>query len=249
MNAADFFAAADALPFGTLADLTGGGGLVVVAPHPDDESLGCGGLIAAACARGVAVRLIVVSDGVGSHAGSRRYPPPRLRALREAETYAAALELGLSRDAICFLGLPDSSVPHDGTAAEAARDVIVGAAKGCAAGVVCVTWNRDPHCDHVAAASLVVGCRSRLGQARVVFYPIWGWTLPLETDVGAPPRGMRFDIADHVDAKAAAIAAHRSQTTDLIDDDPNGFRLTSSILANFARPFEIFIDADAVPSP
>src|ERR1700744_5936492 len=87
--------AAGRLPEAGLDDLLGGGGAVIVAPHPDDESLGCGALIAAACAEGRPVRLVVLSDGVGSHPNSVRYPPSRLRALREVEVRKAASVLGM----------------------------------------------------------------------------------------------------------------------------------------------------------
>ena len=241
MNAVDFLAAASRLPIGTLADVTKGGGLVVVAPHPDDESLGCGGLIAAACAQSVPVRLVVVSDGVGSHPNSRRYPPSRLRALREEETRDAAAALGLGTQAIRFLRLPDRSVPTEGAAAEAASEAIAAAASEIGAGAVCVTWRHDPHCDHTASARLVDAARPKLGDARVFAYPVWGWELPPAIEVGSAPSGIRLDVAGHVEAKAAAIAAHRSQTTSLIDDDPDGFRLTREMITRFTGPYEILL--------
>lgn len=242
MNAGAFFAAAEALPLATLPDISSGGGLVVVAPHPDDESLGCGGLIAEARARGLAVRLVVVSDGVGSHPASRRYPAERLRDLREAETRNAAAELGLAADAIRFLRLPDRFVPSDGPDAIAAGDAIVAAACETGAGAVCVSWRHDPHCDHLASATIVDRVRDRLVGARVYAYPIWGWTLPRDRDVGAPPRGRRIDVSRHRAAKRAAIAAHRSQTTNLIDDDPGGFRLTPDMISFFTGPHEILLE-------
>jgi len=42
--------------------------------------------------------------------------------------------------------------------------------------------------------------------------------------------------------KRAAIRAHRSQTTGLIDDDPTGFRLAPETLALFDRPWEVFLE-------
>lgn len=242
MKAAAFLAAAETLPIRDLDDLLCGGGLVVVAPHPDDESLGCGGLIAEACARGAAVRLVVVSDGAGSHPGSRRWPSPALRALREAETLDAVDALGLSPDAVRFLRLPDRFVPSSGTEAEAAAAAIAAAAREVAAGAVCVTWRHDPHCDHSAAADIVAAAMPDLGGARVFAYPIWGWTLPPEHDVGPPPHGCRLDISRHRAVKRAAIAAHRSQVSDLIDDSPNGFRLTPEMIAQFDKPYEILLE-------
>ena len=69
------------------------GRTVVLAPHPDDESLGCGGLLARLAAHGVPARVVVVTDGAQSHPGSAAYPPERLRALREAEARAAVAAL------------------------------------------------------------------------------------------------------------------------------------------------------------
>lgn len=242
MRADAFLAAAEALPFADLGDLVGGGGAVIVAPHPDDESLGCAGLIAEARGRGVPVRLVVVSDGTGSHPNSSRYPPARLRALRESETLDAAAALGLAREHVRFLGLRDRSVPSAGPAATAAAEAIAAAARECGAGALFVTWAHDPHCDHAAAAAIAAAARERLGSVRLHAYPVWGWALPPEREVGGPPRGSRLDIVRHRRAKADAVAAHRSQTTDLIGDDPHGFRLSDEMLARFARPFEIYLE-------
>src|SRR5262245_24685447 len=61
------------LPVVTLRDLVGHSPVLVLAPHPDDESLGCGGLIAACQAQGHPVHVLVLTDGAGSHRRSRQY--------------------------------------------------------------------------------------------------------------------------------------------------------------------------------
>lgn len=245
MHADAFLAAAERLPVADLDTLTGGTGLVIVAPHPDDESLGCGGVMAAASARGQAVAVVIVSDGCGSHTHSALYPPDRLRALREAETLEAVAALGVPAEGVTFLRLPDAGVPRSGPEAQAAADRIAEIAERTGAGAVCVTWGHDPHCDHQAAAAIVRLAQHRLGATRCYAYPVWGWTLPEGTEVGEAPTGFRIDVGAHRAAKAQAIAAHRSQTTDLISDDPTGFRLEPDMIARFTGAYEIFIDMDA----
>ena len=241
MNVEGFFAAARQLPVAPLEALVGDKGLVVVAPHPDDESLGCGGLIAEARRLGRAVRLVVVTDGCGSHTHSALYPPERLRALREDETRAAVAELGLAPEHVRFLRLPDAHAPSTGPQAEAAAAAILEEADACDAGAVFVTWGHDPHCDHQASAAIVGLAQAMRPTLTAFAYPVWGWTLPPDTDVGAAPEGHRLDVSAHVAAKGRAIAAHRSQTTDLIHDDPTGFRLAPEMIANFEGPYEVFI--------
>ncbi len=242
MRADAFLAAAEALPFAGLDELAAGRGILVVAPHPDDESLGCGGLIAEACARGLPVRVIIVSDGSGSHPNSPSYPSERLRTVRERETLEAARVLGLASEHVSFLRLPDRFVPSSGPEAEAVAEIIAAMATVCGARMLLATWVHDPHCDHAAASAIARLARGRLPHLRVMEYPVWGWALPAETEVGGAPQGVRLDIGRRLEAKCAAVAAHRSQTTALIDDDPTGFRLDAEMLARFARPFEIYLD-------
>ncbi|SDN89459.1 N-acetylglucosaminyl deacetylase, LmbE family [Methylobacterium phyllostachyos] len=241
MRADAFLAAADALPLGSLDALVGAGGLVVVAPHPDDESLGCGGLIAAARAAGRRVHLIVVSDGCGSHTHSRLYPPEKLRTLREVETMRAVSILGLAAEDVTFLRLPDAHVPSAGPVAEDAARAVAQAAAACGAGAVFVTWRHDPHCDHKASAAIVTLARSHMPAVRVYEYPVWGWTLPPETEVGPAPTGLRLDVSAYRATKVRAVAAHESQTTDLISDDPQGFRLEPAMIERLCGPYERFV--------
>ncbi len=59
------------LPEGSLNDIIGGGTCLILAPHPDDESLGCGGLIAACVAAGRSPLVVILTDGAGSHPNSQ----------------------------------------------------------------------------------------------------------------------------------------------------------------------------------
>ena len=78
-----------ALPVGSLDDVIGTGTCLILAPHPDDESLGCGGLIAACCAAARPPLVVILTDGSQSHPQSNLHSPPKLAALREAEATEA----------------------------------------------------------------------------------------------------------------------------------------------------------------
>ncbi len=223
------------------------GRTVVVAPHPDDEALACGGLLALLARQGVEAHVVLVTDGAASHPGSRTFPPERLRAVREAETRAAVRILGHG-DRVHALGLPDGAVPAPGTEAfdEAASRLAALLARLAPATVV-VPWRRDPHPDHEAAWRLAHATReSAAGPAGVRWLevPVWAWHRGVDEAAPRPDdaTAWRLDISPVLDVKRAAVAAHASQTTGLIGDCPEGFVLTPDLLAPFERPFELYLD-------
>jgi LmbE family N-acetylglucosaminyl deacetylase len=187
---------------------------------------------------------VVVSDGAGSHLASNAFPPERLRALRQEEARAAAAALGLDSRQLLFLNLPDRFVPSAGLEAEQAAALIAEQAHEAGARAMFVTWRHDPHCDHRAAYAITRLARRLLPGPRVFEYPIWGRSLPAQASVPEAPRGWRFDGRAQRVRKRDAIACHRSQTTNLIDDDPAAFRLDTTTLARFDRDDEIFLELD-----
>lgn len=231
----------EALPFGGLDDVGGKGPLLVLAPHPDDESLGCGGLIAACCARGTPPVVAVLTDGTMSHPGSHAFPPAQRAALRVAETREAVAALGLPDGRLHFLGLPDGAAPQGGPGLEHAAARVAALLRDAGATTILATWEHDPHPDHVAAQAIARRAAALVG-ARVVSYPVWGWALAPRRRL--PVRavdGIRLDIARHLPAKRRAIAAHASQAGGVIHDDAGGFRLPPALLAATGRPFEVFL--------
>ncbi|MEN3002122.1 MAG: PIG-L family deacetylase [Armatimonadota bacterium] len=89
--------------------------LLIVAPHPDDEVLGCGGLIAEAVRRGAQVRVVFLTNGDAYPAAAtllcRSTPTARdfikLGTLRMQEARRAGELLGLPAHDLIFLGYPD----------------------------------------------------------------------------------------------------------------------------------------------
>ncbi len=219
------------------------GKTLVVAPHPDDESLGCGGAIALLREFKGEVKVLVLSDGTLSHPNSVKFPPEKLRELRETEMLRALKILGVPAEDVTFFRYRDRNVPNTNSeswleAVEKCRAYL----RKNQAETILVPWRRDPHPDHRAAYSLIkAACKNSV---RVIEYPIWLWEIAESADA---PRfdevsAWRLDISRAIKKKQRAIGAHASQTTDLIDDDPQGFRLTEDVLANFAGNYEVFLE-------
>jgi LmbE family N-acetylglucosaminyl deacetylase len=241
-RAADIHAAWQRLPIGDIATVAGTGRMLILSPHPDDESLGCGGLIATLCRAGRPPLVVMLTDGTGSHPGSPSVDANALRVLREREAREATRRLGLPPTCLVFLRLRDAAAPHGGPAFNMTVNRLTALMADC--GTICAPWMHDPHCDHVAAYLIARAAAARVG-ARLLAFPVWGWGLPpdalVATDEDAPDSGWRLDIAPVLTAKRMAIAAHRSQLGTVILDDPNGFSLPASLLVAFDRPYETFL--------
>lgn len=243
------FAAAAALPLQSLAALQPP--VLVVAPHPDDETLGCGGAIAQLRAGGCPVYVLVISDGTRSHPRSQRYPAPRLKQVRQAETLAALALLQVEADHVTFLGLPDGAVPHlslggdypQELAAQAALEQCQTYLRQTVPQTIFLPYQFDPHRDHRASWKLVQGAIAELPQPpRLIEYPIWDWDPHQRQPLAEGYRAWRLDVASQLPLKRQAIHCYRSQTTDLINDDPTGFRLSPELIANFLNPWEIYLE-------
>jgi LmbE family N-acetylglucosaminyl deacetylase len=218
--------------------------ILVVAPHPDDETLGCGGAIALLRQLNCPVEVLVVSDGTRSHPNSLKYPAPVLQALRASETSIAMQILGVEKERVTFLNLPDGSVPlpQDKTWSDALLKCRQAIAK-IQPQTIFLPWRCDPHPDHRATWGLVQRAIAPLSP-KIVEYPIWDWDdrqqgkIPNSTAMKA----WRVDIQSVLPKKRQAIAAYRSQISNLIDDDPTGFQLSSKMLDNFLKPWEVYLE-------
>jgi LmbE family N-acetylglucosaminyl deacetylase len=87
----------------------GGGRVLVVAPHPDDETAGCGGTILLHRAAGDAVTVLHVTEGRTSRALG--LAPDEMAKRRQAEATAAMATAGVTRWE--WLGLPDGEWSDD----------------------------------------------------------------------------------------------------------------------------------------
>jgi LmbE family N-acetylglucosaminyl deacetylase len=162
------------------------------------------------------------------------------------EARQAGAELGLRPEEILFLRLRDRFVPDEGEEAERAINVIVGCVREIGAASLFVSRRHDPHCDHEASYRIAREVQRRDGNVNLFEYVVWGHTLPSSTEVDPIRGGFRISIdPGAMDKKRRAIAAHRSQTTALIDDDPGGFLFSQIDLDRFDAPYEFFLESDA----
>jgi LmbE family N-acetylglucosaminyl deacetylase len=150
-------------------------GWLVLAPHPDDEVLGTGGLLAALGARRARITVAFLTDGSASHVGAPGWSPRRIAAARTAEAAAAMRILGL-RDPAVHLGWRDAApVPAGSAAWKATVRRVVALCRRHRLTRIVTSWEGDPHCDHEAAAQLAREVAHKLG-VQPSFYAVWGWT-------------------------------------------------------------------------
>lgn len=197
-------------------DLQGVGELVVVAPHPDDETLGAGGLIAHCVQLAIPVVVILVTDGNGGGLHDRR-----------AAEFATAMTLLGARSV--SLEFPDGQTDTHRTGIREALRWHIGSARDDA--MVVSPWRGDGHRDHRVVGEIVAQVA---GGRRLIEYPVWlwHWGSPAHADV---PWDRLVALPIDRRAKSDALAIYRSQ---IEGEHPV---LRSDFLQNFDRDTEYFV--------
>lgn len=205
---------------------------IVLAPHPDDETLGAGGLIARKRELGVPVTVVFMTDGAGSHA--HLVPAAELVARRRAEAHEACHRLGVEPSEVHFLDIADGTLDD---AAEHAVELIAPHLERCGDRQLVVPHPDESPLDHRATFRVADEALRRSGTSMDgLLFAVWLWdqfpfTNPL-TGLGertsAPAivrlawRGRlgwglpneltrRVDVRPVLERKRHALAAHATQ--------------------------------------
>jgi LmbE family N-acetylglucosaminyl deacetylase len=172
--------------------------VLIVAPHPDDEAIGCGGAICLHRQRGDPVQVVFLTSG---EKGIPDVAEDAVRAIREAEAREAAAVLDVN--GVAFLRLPDLGLEHClERGAEAVRQVL----EEHRPHLVYLPHPADDHPDHAATVSLVRAARAQLtGRPRrpeLRVYEVWS---PMTH------YGWVEDISAVMRRKLRAVRCYRSQ--------------------------------------
>ncbi len=200
--------------------------LVVIAAHPDDETLGAGGLIALCAARGIPVRVLCVTDGSASDPAD-----PRTARRRAAELAAAIDELAPGA-AVEVLGFPDGQTRER---QPQIREALASALRDASdRATVVAPWRGDGHRDHRVVGEIAAQVA---GGRMLLEYPIWMWHWANPDSPEVPWSRM---LAIDIDAgkKIRAIGCFQSQ---IAGERP---MLRREVLEHFHRPQELFIASD-----
>jgi LmbE family N-acetylglucosaminyl deacetylase len=207
---------------------------VVVAPHPDDEVLGSGGLLAHFSRLGRTMLIIAVTDGTASHPGSPTWTCQRLARIRPAESQNALRRLGIGHVPIVRAGFADGAVGRQEAHLTAFLERHLRHTD-----VVFATWRDDGHPDHEAVGLACAQATSATG-ARLIEVPIWAWHWARPGQIPWR-RAIKVELGPEIFAlKRHAVAAYASQ---IEPDAATGAPpiLPPYVLARLLRPYEVLL--------
>lgn len=214
--------------------------LVVVAAHPDDESLGAGGLIATAADRGLSIYVVLLTAGEASPFASPASTRHAMATLRLAEMENALARLA-PENTLVFLGAPDGEVAAN--EAHVARSLTELVGNGGSTLLV-APWRADGHPDHDAAGR-AAAVAARESGARLVEYPLLAWNRLVPEELPWQHTRCLPLPADLRDRKEAAIRAHVSQVRASGAHAGGQAPLPGRVLAHFTGEHEHFLVNDA----
>ena len=209
-----------------ITESTRGLDTLVLAPHPDDEALGCGGTIAVKRGARAKVTVCFATDGEQS-SRSRTLGAPKIATKRRQEALAACGALGVGADDVRFFAFGDGNLGRAGADLAA---TIAGVIDEIEPAELLIPTEIDWHEDHraLAAAALVAVEHSSVSPS-ILAYPVWfwnraswvdprasrtrqrvqTWTRPLSAIVHLQPRVVHVSTVLH--CKEAALDAYAEE--------------------------------------
>ncbi|EFC85099.1 PIG-L deacetylase family protein [Parafrankia sp. EUN1f] len=232
---------------------------LVVAPHPDDETLGCGVSILRKREAGRPVHIAVVSDGAAAPRSG--ISPAELAVIRREEARKAGGRLGVDAKQQHFLDFPDGAISDrvDEVSARLAELL-----EACQPEQMLIPVSCEGHPDHNASgaaarrAAAMTGYTGQVLEYGVWLWTHWPWTRGYGTEGWSPRRvfgdpvhrvrevrPLLVDARGYRERQLAALAEHVSQTTP--DKAGNAPTLPASLLAATTRsPVEIYLEVGAL---
>lgn len=209
----------------------------VFAPHPDDEVLGCGGLLQHLAANGNPILLVHVTNGTQSHPNSITYSPQKLNDIRPQESLAALAALGIAHQVTSIsLELTDGNVFAEQTELYEKLAAIVRADD-----ILVTPFMHDGHPDHEATGQVVSAFATthRLDCYQVLIWA-WHWAKPADSRIPWQ-HACRIDLnTEQLARKTQAIECFESQTT--IDDSTGSPPvLSEQTIARVNQPWEVYL--------
>ena len=148
---------------------------LVVAPHPDDEAIGCGGLIARLCAEGHAPHVVVMTGGGGSLRGYSDMPESDVIKTRRNLTLNSAKALGLPEDNIHFLDFVDGHIGERQETEMARLKDLIDQLKPDA---IFVPHSGEGWSDHINTREIILNSQFSIFKVqfpKVYEYCVWMW--------------------------------------------------------------------------
>jgi LmbE family N-acetylglucosaminyl deacetylase len=236
---------------------------LVLAPHPDDETLGVGATIAHCRAAGVPVTVVIASDGRHSSASSL-LTPGELAAIRTTEVRAACRALGVAEADLVELGFEDGTLEANcSVLTRRLRRIVL----ECRPGQILVPSVHDDHPDHrgLHRALLRAMADGPPTGCDILAYPVWAWAQgPWFIEVAARERlepmlwALRWAFGRSrplvvrtdgvLDVKREALQAYATQITNYTGE-PTWRWLRPEFCDLFTMPAEVLLPVRARRSP
>ena len=174
--------------------------MLVISPHPDDETLGAGGLIGLQAARGIPLHVVAVTDGENAYRDG-----VDIADRRSQEQTSALGRLGVTPSNLTRLKLTDSGITADEELLVELLMPLVSKTSHIVA-----PWTDDYHPDHEACGRAAVEVARRSG-AVLTFYFFWTWHRGRPGLLRNLPLKSLALSAESRRAKREALSEHRSQ--------------------------------------
>lgn len=220
--------------------------ILIIAPHPDDEVFGCGGLVSRLIGDGKSIDVLFLSNGAASHNGCCAITEKDVGTMRRRLAVSSNEILHVTPGHLHFLEEKDGKLPQKGQQGFTSLSINISKLlKIIKPEAVFCPHPFEGWADHIAAAELTCAAITILpAPPHLYYYCVWFWfSMPLKKAFSIDWRKARLlDISEQVPLKQKAMNIYINALAPC--GNPWIGRLPSEFLRTFDWNKELFFEAN-----